>query len=158
MREKRHVAVQRAKTRDEPIGAVRHLLGLFAIRTAVPKHIPTRSFLANVAGEPAFIVAIVPLSQVRFNLHCRTQRGQLTGSPCTLQRTGEHTSKPDMPEPWDELACFVLTARGQGKVGPTSVLTGPRPLGFTVSDNIEAKSHVCSIGSRYSASRRPGGG
>ena len=102
----------------------RRPVGAFAIGTTVPKDIPTRPVLSDVPREPAFIVAVVPFRQVRFNLRRYPQSGQLASPSSPLQRAGEDAGKLDVSEPRNEGARFILTVRGQGKVRPTGVLAG----------------------------------
>ena len=86
MREERDVALQRLKMGDEAIGAGGDLLGRFTARTTIPKHIPVRSLLANVYGAPSFVVAIVPLGQIRINDGRSTEPGYLARSAGWLGR------------------------------------------------------------------------
>ena len=72
-RKERDNAFQRVKTGDEAIGAGGNLRGRFTMWAAIPKYIPVRPSLANIRGALSFVVAIVPLGQVRFNLACGPQ-------------------------------------------------------------------------------------
>ena len=67
VREERDVSIQRAEPGDEPVRAVGNLGGHFTARTTVPKEIPVRPRFANVHGVLSFVIAIVPLRQVRFD-------------------------------------------------------------------------------------------
>ena len=133
VREKRDVALQRAKMGDEPICPIGNRAGHLSPGTTVAKDIPARSPLANVHSEHALVIAIVPLCQVRFRLGRCPQSGQLACSLRTLPWAGEHTSKLDVLEPWSELTRLILAVPGQRKVRAAGVLARQRPLGFAVA-------------------------
>jgi hypothetical protein len=159
VREERDVSVYGAKMCDEPIGTVGNLRGHFTMRTAVPKDIPAQSLLANVDGALSFVIAIVPLCQVRLDLGRRPQPGQFTRASRALPRAGQHTGKLDVPKAFSKRARLVLAARGQWNVRAAGVLAGKRPLGSAVSDEVKPQKRTCcrahglSIAASYSPRR-----
>jgi len=145
MGEERGISVQSAETGNEAVSTVGNLGGRFTARTAVPKEIPVRSRPENVRRALSFVVAIIPLRQVRFDFGRRIQPGQLTRSSRALQRAGQHASKRDVPEALSKLPRPVLAVSGQGNVRATRVLAGERPLGFTVSNEVNAREHIVPV-------------
>ena len=67
------------QTCNDPIRPLRDPCGRFATRTTVSKDHPTWPRLANVHGASAFVVAVVPLGQVRFDLCPASEPPQLGG-------------------------------------------------------------------------------
>ena len=142
MLEERDISAQRPKTDNEAISAVGNLRGRFTPGTAVPKEIPGRPPFANVRRASSFVLAIVPLRQVRFDFGRRTQAGQLTRSSRALPRAGQPPGKLDVPEALSKFQRSVLAARCQWNVRATGVPAGERPLGFAVSNMVKAKGHA----------------
>ena len=141
MREERDVSVQLPKTGNESVRAVGNLRWCFTIWTAVAEEVPVRSRLANVRGALSFVVAVVPLHQVRFEFNCLTQAGQLTRSPRALSGAGQHAGERNLPQTPAKFLRRIFSARGQRNVGAAGVLAGERPFGFTVSNKVNACGH-----------------
>jgi hypothetical protein len=136
VRKERDVAAQQLKPGNEAVRAVGYLGRCFTVWTAVPKYIPIRAALANIHRALSFIVAVIPLGQVRFDLRLLVQSHQRAGLPGALPRAGQHRRKPDLMERWFELTRLVFTMRGQGKLRATGVLARKRPFGLAVA-NVE---------------------
>jgi len=75
MREERDVALQRLKMGDEAIGAGRRFARAFHRQDNHPETHSSPVALANVYGAPSFVVAIVPLGQIRINDGRSTEPG-----------------------------------------------------------------------------------
>ena len=58
--------------------------------------------------------------------------------------------KTNMLKPRYERPRLLIALRGQRDVGPTGVLAGERPLGLTVSNEIQTQHHDRSIAAEYS--------
>ena len=84
MREDGNITLQHSEPSNQPICAFGNLSGRFTARTSVSKDIPIWPSLANITWALSFVVAVVPLHQVRFDLCNFIQPGQLTCSPCAL--------------------------------------------------------------------------
>ena len=84
MREDGNITLQRPEPSNQPICAFGNLGGRFTARTSVSKDIPVWPPLANIYRALSFVVAVVPLRQVRFDFRNFIQPGQLTCSPCAL--------------------------------------------------------------------------
>jgi hypothetical protein len=72
----------------------------------------------------------------------RAQNFSLTRSSHALPRAGQHTSKLDVPEALSKFPRPVLATRSQRNVRAPGVLAGERPLGFAVSNEVNAREHV----------------
>ena len=149
MGEERDISSQRPKAKNEPISASGDLRGRFTVRAAVAEEIPVRSRLQNVRGELTFVVAIVPLRQVRFDFGRGSQPGQFTRSSGALPRAGQHPIKPDVPEAMSKFPRPVLARRSQGNIGAAGVPAGERPFGLAVSNEVNAREHVVRVNHPY---------
>jgi len=149
VREDGDLSRHRPKPRDQPIGAIRHLRGRLTARAPVVKEIPVRSRGENVHGALSFIVAIVPLGQIRFNLRSGSQPRELARLLRALPRAGEHPAKRNGREPTPKRPRLILAARSQGNVRPTGVPARQRPLGFAVSNEVKTLNHVLSADRLY---------
>lgn len=138
VRKKRDIPLHRAETCDQPIRAVGDLRGHLTPWAAVAKHIPVRPLLADIRGELALVVAIVPLSQARFNFCVPIWPDQRAGPLRALPRAGQHETEMDASEPRRQFARFILAVRGQWDVRAAGVTTGKRPIGFAVPDEVQA--------------------
>jgi hypothetical protein len=67
VKDERDVAIKSGKTLKEPISTIGHLRGRFASGATVAKDIPVRAPLADVRRTFAFVIAVIPLRQVRFH-------------------------------------------------------------------------------------------
>jgi len=84
VREDGNIALQRPEPSNQPICAFGNLGRRFTARTSVSKDIPVRPCLANIYRALSFVVAIVPLRQIRFDFRNLIQPGQFTCSPRAL--------------------------------------------------------------------------
>jgi len=132
MRKERNVAVHRAQTCDQPVGARRDFCGRLTAWNAVLPNIPVWAHLPDIGGPQAFVIAIVPLRQIGFNLAHLPEAGQLASLPGTQSRTDEYTSEPDLPQERREFTRPVLAVCSQGEIGASGVLTGDRPGGLAM--------------------------
>jgi hypothetical protein len=122
--EERDLALHGPKTSNKSVGAVRDLSGTFASGATVSKDIPIRSLLAYVDATPAFIIAIIPLGEVRFDLRLLPRYHQCTRSLCaptgTAKYVGEFCESQSLPQ----LACLILAMLGQRNICSPGVLMG----------------------------------
>ena len=142
VRKEGDISVQRPESGQETVGAFGNLPGSFPARTPIAKEIPVRAPFANIHGTQSFVVAVIPLREVRVDLGDSAESGQLTSPPRSLSRAGQHLSKLDVPEARSKLLRPLLAALGQWNVCATGMLAGERPLGFAVSNKIKAREHV----------------
>jgi hypothetical protein len=139
VRKQRDVSFQRAQPRDQPIGAVGHLLGRLAAGAAVGKNVPAGSRRANAATGKSFVVAVVPFLKIGVDFRCLRQSSQFAGAPSALPWTDEYPGEGDWLKPRPQRARFLLAARGQRQVGEAGMLPCERPRGLAVTDEIETK-------------------
>jgi len=118
------------------------LRGRFTARTTVTKDVPARSSHANVLGALSFVIAVIPLGQVGFNLGRRREPDQLAGPPRAPPRTGQHTTKLGRPQPWSKFARLGFAFRGQRNIRSTGMLAGERPRGSAVSNEIKLQERI----------------
>jgi hypothetical protein len=137
---------------DNPICSPGNLSGRFAAGATVSINHPAGPRLANIRGPLAFVIAVIPLGQVRFDVGPVPKPRQLAGSGGTLPWTGQHAGKYDVMERRCKRARLVLAMPGQWDIGTTGVLTGKRPLGFSMPDKVnpEDRAHLRSIAVVYS--------
>lgn len=90
VREDGDVTVQNSESSYQLICAVGNFGGLLAARTSVSKNIPVWPDFADIDWALPLVVAVVPLTEVGFDLRTFSQTCQLTCSPCSLQWAGEH--------------------------------------------------------------------
>ena len=101
--------------------------------------------LPNVRRVQSFVVAIVPLRQIRFDFGNGSQLGERTGPPRPLHRAGEHAVESDSAEPFSQLARGLFTLFGQRNVRAAGVPAGQRPLGLAMSNEVQAWGHILSV-------------
>ncbi len=130
------ITLQRPEPANQPICTFGNLGGRFTAGTSVSKHIPAWPHFANIICTQPLIIAVVPLRQVRLNFPNCIQSGQLTCSPCALERTGEHMTEPHAPKALGQFAGVPFALLCQRNVGSTRMLAGERPRCFPVSNQI----------------------
>jgi hypothetical protein len=84
------IAVQRAETCDEAVGAAGNLASRFAARRTIAIDDPIRSISMDFGGGQAFVLAIVPLLQIRSHFDRATKPCKLTGASRPAQRARQH--------------------------------------------------------------------
>lgn len=116
VREKCDVSLQRTKARQEPVGARGNLRGRFSAGTTVAEEIPTRLPLVDFRGRQAFIVAVVPLRQVRLQPGGGAETGEFAGPARSLARTREHVAEIDAAKTLEQLARVLFAFFGQQQI------------------------------------------
>lgn len=94
------------------------------MRTSIPEEILVRSHNTNVHRALSFVVAVIPLRQVRLDFGSRTQTGQITCSPCPLKWAREDAVESNGAEALSQLARVLFPSLGQRNVGSPRVLAG----------------------------------
>jgi hypothetical protein len=117
------------------------LAGHFTAGTTVAKDIPIRSLFANVRRASSFIVAIVPLGQIRIDFNVRIRRNQGACPLGSKTRATEDADEFGATQALIELTRLFFAMFGQRNIGSTSVLVGDRPDGFAVTNEVKMKSH-----------------
>src|ERR1035437_782881 len=136
MRKERNVATHRAQFRDDPVGTGGHFGGGLAVGAAVAPDVPVWILLAYIHRPPSFIVAVVPFSQIRFDLARRRESCELAGLARAQPRADADTVAPSLGQTWRKSACFIFAVRGQPEVGAPGVLAGERPRGLAVPNEM----------------------
>jgi hypothetical protein len=130
------------KAEDQPVRAFRDLAGRFTARTPILKNIPSRRLFVKIDGAASFVIAIIPLSEVRFDHGLRLKSSQGTGSPCALPRTAKDAGKFDSAQAWCKLPGFVFAMRRQRNISCAGMLARERPFGFAMPDEIKLQRSV----------------
>ena len=117
------------------IGAGTHFRERLTPRASVAEEIPAWPVIADLGGEPAFIIAIVPLLQIRGDNSNGPEARQLAGPPRPLGGL-TRTSVNATLEPSSQRACVVLASLGQGDIGPSRVPAGQRLRRFAVTGQV----------------------
>jgi len=157
VREHGHVTARRAEPRQNPVDTRGDLGRRLAAGTAVLEQIPVRVAQADVRRGNAFVFAVVPLGERRFNPGHVGQARQLARSSRTLQRTAPDLRKPHLAQQCAEPTCLLFPALGQRDVRHTRVLARERPRGFAVSNEVESRDHVVPMILAWAARNRERG-
>ena len=80
-----NAAIRGQRARDHGLGAGGHLSSGFAVGYAVGPQRPSRPFGLDLRGGPAFIVAVIPLAEVRVDDGVLVS-GEAAGFAGALQR------------------------------------------------------------------------
>ena len=134
-------SVETAEAAEQPVGPVRYVGDGFPGRAAVAKQIPARMQLVDFRGGQAFIVAVVPLAEIRLRLGrgaAARERAGFLGSP---ERAREHPKGPTRRQRRAQLAGPAGAPGGEGKVRPPGVPAGKGPRGLTVADEDDHFGH-----------------
>jgi hypothetical protein len=108
----------------------------FTARTAIAEQLPVGAFLQDVNRQAAFVLTVVPFDENAIDLGHRSEAGQLTCPPGTLQGTGEYLRECQSPKTLPQPLCIALPALGKRQIGVACVLAGNRPGCFAVSGQI----------------------
>src|SRR5262245_28545292 len=120
------------------------LLGGFAAGARVGPDGPVRHGFADLWGGEALVVAVVPLGEVGGDL-VDAEPGQLGGAPGPGSWAGQHQREwPVTAQPGEHLAGAArprFALLGQRDVGAPGVPPALRPLGLTVSEQVDLARH-----------------
>lgn len=122
MGEERDISSELAELGDEGIRTVGNLRRRFPIRRAVEKQIPARPRLENLRGCAAFVRAIVPFGEFRFEFGSWPERCQRARLSSALQGTGQDMGKWDAAQAFAHGLSFRLATRGEWEIHAPAVL------------------------------------
>ena len=135
-REQEYIALERAQTAYDPIGARRRLVGRFSPGAAIPKQLPARTLRQNLRCGQAFIFAVVPFDQVRINRSNGAEACQFAGPPRPPQGTREHLCELLSLQALAQSSGVLLAPRREWQVRAPGVLSGKAPRSFTMTRKI----------------------
>src|SRR5271157_2020538 len=134
--EKEDATAIRAEAGDHAVGARTHRRERLTSRAAVAEEIPAWPLTADVGGEPAFIIAIVPLDEVRSDLCDGPETCKLASPPRPLERADQDLGERDPLEPCSQPPRVALAPLGQGDIGPSRVPARQRPRRLAVAGQV----------------------
>src|SRR5687767_9831465 len=117
VREERDVSVQASKSFNQAIRTGGYIRGGFAAGAAVQEQVPPRVLFANVGRAPAFVIAIIPFRQIRFDLGNRFPPEQLARAACAQARTGENMAERNVAEQEPEFSRCLFAILRQRQIG-----------------------------------------
>src|SRR5271157_707046 len=150
--EKEDATAIRAEAGDHAVGARTHRRERLTPRAAVPEEIPAWPLTADVGGEPAFIIAIVPLDEVRGDLGDGPETCKLASPPRPLERADQDLGERYPLEPCSQPSRVALAPLGQGDIGPSRVPARQRPRRLAVTGQVnvgERFVHGVFLGSAF---------
>ena len=115
------------------------LLCRFPSRAAVAKQSPAGTFVVNLSGGPALVIAVVPFDEIVIEFSLRSEPGQVTGPRDALQRTGKDFGEGDPAHPSLELPRIALAARRQRNIRTPRMLARERPGRFAMPREINSR-------------------
>ena len=124
MREKYDPASHLLESNDPPVVAHCEIRWHLATGASVLKNRPLRPLAMDSSGPFAFVVAIVPVREVRFDLDLCAEPGQGAGALCALPWAGEDAVEREAGQSRGQGVRLVLALSGQGNVRPAGVLSG----------------------------------
>src|SRR5438552_16335572 len=123
-RKQQNVAVDGAYAIDDAVGPCAHLVRCLPAGAPVAEQIPIRAFLQDLDSAAAFILAIVPLDQIRIGLGLLAEACELACPDGALQRTGEYLCKAQPAQPGPECPGIGFAPLGQRQIGSPGMLAG----------------------------------
>jgi len=124
MREKCNLSVQHPKPSDQSVGAIGNLAGCFTPGATITKDIPIRPVFADVGRAASFVIAIIPLCQIRFDFNTLSRCNQSARSLGSLTRATEDVGELGAPQSFPELPGLLFAMLGQRNICSASVLVG----------------------------------
>src|SRR5262249_54001575 len=132
MAEKRHVASRIRCPADHGVGAKGYLVDCLPTNHTIGPYRPAGNGLANLLCGLAFIAAIIPLREVRFDLGCVTVTRQIARFRRALEWAGQHESKPAACEHSARRMSFFPPLSSERYVRSARVCAGTTPFRFAV--------------------------
>src|SRR5271157_2234749 len=132
-REKQYVSLDASNPVNDLVGSCTYFPWRFPPGTAITEQLPIRSAGMDFRTAETFILAVVPLQQVRVYLRDGAKPCQFTSLPRALQGTAKHFVERQTFQTFAELRCISFAAPGQRKIGPSSILARYGPGRFTVA-------------------------
>ena len=112
-----------------------------APRLGLPHALQTRAkWLCVKRAMFPLEVAVIPFGEVGINHRHGLQPSQGAGLQCTKQRTGENVGKGDALQSFPEYAGCFLAVRAQRDVRASRVLSGERPIGVAMPNDVNTES------------------
>ena len=140
--EHRHIAVGSRESVDHAADARTDILGRLSARGAVMEQIPRGPGGADVGGGAAFVVAIVPLAELRADFRAGEKPRQLARAHGAAQRAREDERERVAAEDARKLRCAALALRGERKIAAGGVPSIKAPFGLAVSDEKDPPSRL----------------
>src|SRR6266851_1892937 len=131
------IAADGAHAADDAIGPCPDLVRSFPARATVAEQLPVRALREDLGGAAAFILAIVPLRQIRIEFGYGSEPRKLASLDRALQGAGEDLGKGQPAQPLPEGPGVVFSALGQGQIGSAGMLARQAPRGLAVPGQID---------------------
>src|ERR1041384_3678573 len=139
--ENQSVARHWADAFNDSIGPFRYLLGRLAVRAAVTKKLPIRTFGENIFCQTALVFPVVPFDKILVDSGGRTKARQLACTHGSAQRAGVHLVEFQSAEPPPDQTRVVFSLFRQGQVGEPGMLTGYAPCRLAMSGEVNSGEH-----------------
>jgi len=138
MREEQHAARALVNSDNDLVCPGPDVARRFAFWTAIFEQAPGRLIRAYVSRCSSFVLAIIPFGQIWVDGRDRTEAGELTRASCPHERAGEHIADAQLVEFLLKRDRLLLAAPRQRNVAAARVLTGERPRGFAMTNQVDA--------------------
>ncbi len=120
--EQEYVALNLPDTCNNPICPNTYILRRFAVGAAVAKNYPAGLLCKDFIALLALVIAVVPFNEITFDFCHRPVAAKLARSRRALQRTREHSGKPDTLQLLTKPASLILTRHSQWDVSQAGML------------------------------------
>src|ERR1019366_2559083 len=134
--EERDIARGGQRAGDGSLGAFGHLDGGFAVGHAIGPQRPCRAFGLDLRGGAPFIIAVIPLAEVRVDEGVLVA-GETAGFAGALEGGDQDERELAKSQVAAEGGGFVAAGRGEGNIGAAGVSARTAPLGFAMADQPE---------------------
>ena len=132
MCEDEHITSTRPNATEHTVGSIADVSQGLARRATVARKNSNPAHLADFRSALAFVLAIIPLYQVRIDFSERAESRQLTGSLGALERTGEHLHKDQALQSGPQTSRVLFPAFRERNVSSAGVLSRDAPGRFSV--------------------------
>src|ERR1700730_5407973 len=155
--EHQDVTPDRADPVDDAVGPCSSLVRSLPTGAAVAEQKPIRTFPQDLDSPAAFILAIVPLDQLRIGFGLLAETCQLARPDGALQRAGEDLGKAQPAQPRPERPGIGFATFGQRQIGSAGMLARQAPGGLAVPGQIDDRKRFShDLLSLYQTISRPG--
>ena len=117
VREQRDITHHSPESCDQAIRPRADLRGRFSVRAAIAKDLPIRTFLSNILGMAALILAVVPLLSIGFDFRLVGSPGQLACRNGSLSRTCKDAIEARGGHPGPQPTRLIFTMRRKRQIG-----------------------------------------
>src|SRR2546430_12153529 len=141
MGEKGDVAIGQYCAVNDRASSCGHMVDRLPAGKTCDPEIPAGNLLANIGCRAAFVIAIIPLDEVRLNLRHISITGEAARLEGTLEWTGEDQGKTFTGQaPCDGCRLFA-SGFGQRQIRPPGMRARAAPFGFAVPDQPKLSWH-----------------